>query len=255
MSTVYLADADSTIPNLALMRLATYFRDRGDSVRFLRPGDRRTLFDPIGDVFGSSIFKFARREREAIEQEWGLVRWGGTGVNNASSLTEVDTSVDWDAVTPDYSLYPGFTPSVGFLTRGCRLRCGFCVVPEKEGRPRVASSVARVWRGEGHPKQLLLLDNDAFAKPLRAFWRDALDEMGGGNFRVCFSQGINLRLLDDEAAAMIATTPYYATDFEHRTLYTAWDNLRDEGIFRAGVERLRAAGVPPHRIMVYMLVG
>lgn len=256
---MYLADADSTLPNLALMRLASYFRARGVPVRkLIRPGDRRSLWEPIEDVWGSSIFTTSTDERAAIEREWGLVRWGGTGVNVASSLAEVDPSLsaeEWESVPLDYSLYPNFAPSIGFLTRGCRLRCGFCVVPQKEGRPRAVSTVDAVWRGDGHPKHLHLLDNDAFAKPLRDFWRGAVEELNARKFKVCFSQGINLRLVDDEAAAMVARVNYVGNDFAKRILYTAWDNLRDEGIFRAGVERLRAAGVPPHRLRVFMLVG
>ena len=53
---IYLADADSKLPNLALMWLAAYFRGRGEVVRRIGPRDRRSLWDPIGDVYGSSIF-------------------------------------------------------------------------------------------------------------------------------------------------------------------------------------------------------
>lgn len=252
----YLADADSKLPNLALMRLATYFRARGERVMLVTPETKRDLWNHSpGDVYGSSIFAESVEERAAIEREWGHVRWGGTGVRVESSLSEIDPSVDWDATVPDYSLYPDFTPSIGFLTRGCRLRCGFCVVPRKEGKPRAVSTVDAVWRGDPHPRHLHLLDNDAFAKPLRDFWRGAVEELNARRFKVCFSQGINLRLVDDEAAAMVARVNYVGNDFDKRILYTAWDNLRDEDIFRAGVERLRVAGVPPHRLRVFMLVG
>ena len=48
----------------------------------------------------------------------------------------------------DYSIYPEFTGSIGFTARGCRLRCGFCVVPRKEGKPRPINTIANIWRGE-----------------------------------------------------------------------------------------------------------
>lgn len=243
-------------PNLALARLAAYFKRRGDIVRLIRPEDRFDLFAPIpSEMIGSSIFTDSAPQRAEIEQHWGPVKWGGTGVDLKSDLREIDPSEDWDALAPDFSLYPEFTASYGFLTRGCRLRCGFCVVPEKEGRPRVVSDVHRVWRGRGHPKHLHLLDNDAFAKPLRDFWREAVNEFIKGRFRVCFTQGINLRLIDDEAAALLARTPYYDNGFGKRILYTAWDNYRERGIFMNGVERLRRAGVDPKRLRVFMLVG
>jgi len=251
-----LVDADSSIPNLALMRLAAYLTARGETVRLIRPKERPNLWNGFpSHIYGSSIFTHAAKVRGSIERLWGPVRWGGTGVNLASNLCEIDSSVEWDRVTPDYGLYPDFAASLGFLTRGCIQTCPFCVVPEKEGRPVVVSSVREVWRGEGHPRHLMLLDNDAFTKSLRDFWRGVVAEVCAGDFRVCFNQGINLRRLDEEAAALIAATPYYATDFEHRTLYTAWDNLGDEKVFRRGVKLLADAGVPSNRLFVYMLVG
>lgn len=210
-------------------------------------------------AYGSSIFdtEESAETRAAFERALGPVTWGGTGVRLESSLAEIAPDVAWDAVAPDYSLYPEFTASIGFLTRGCRLRCGFCVVPAKEGKPRAVASVRELWRGEPYPRHLEILDNDAFAAPLREVWREHVRELRAGGFRVCFSQGLNLRLIDDEAAAMVASLTYTDHSFElkSRRLYTAWDNLRDEGIFRRGVERLKRAGVPPHRLTVYMLVG
>lgn len=254
---IYLADADSTLPNLALMRLSTYLRGRGESVRLIRPADRRTTYDHPSRVLGSSIFKFAAKSRAAMEREWGMIEWGGTGVRVESSLAEIDASVDWDSVAPDYSLYPDFAASIGFVTRGCRLRCGFCVVPTKEGKPRPAAMPFEIWRGGSHPRHLELLDNDAFSPTLRDHWREAVRQLRAGKFRVCFSQGINLRLVDDESAALIASVTYtdHSFSLKSRTLYTAWDNLGDEAIFRRGVATLGRAGVPSSRLFVYMLVG
>ncbi len=252
---IYLADADSKLPNLALMRLATYWRERGESVRLVRPGDRRTLWDGVPRaIYGSSIFTFAGKARRAIERECGLVTWGGTGVNVASSLSTVDASVDWDAMRLDYSLYPDFRPSIGFSQRGCRLRCGFCVVPQKEGKPRTVGTLAAIWRGEPYKRWILLLDNDPFGQP-RERWQALFREAREGRFKLCFSQGINVRLIDDESATALASIEYRDNEFQERRLYTAWDNLRDEGIFKAGVTTLQRAGIPPKHLMVYMLVG
>lgn len=256
---VYIADADSKLPNLAVMRMSTYFRALGKPVCLVTPDTKRDLFNHrLGDeVYGSSIFSTRKSAaaRAQIEGQWGYVKWGGTGVSVGSSLAEIDKGVDWDTVAPDYSLYSDFQASIGFLTRGCRLRCGFCVVPKKEGKPRRASTIERLYRGAPYPKHLHLLDNDAFAKPLRDFWYEAIEELNRERFKVCFSQGINVRLIDDEAARMIASVRYYGNDFDKRILYTAWDNYRDEAIFREGVARLARAGVPPHRLRVFMLVG
>lgn len=251
---VYLIHADGTFPNLALMRLATYFRERGREPRLISPARDRMLWDEPGDVFGSSIFAYSAKKRATLESSWGPIHWGGTGVRLESTLGEIDSAVDWESVKPDYSGYPAFTPSLGFTQRGCRLSCKFCVVPQKEGRPRAVHRIADIWRGAPHPKKILLLDNDFFGQA-ESEWRARVDELRAGDFRVCFTQGINIRQVNEAAAAALATLEYRDNEFQERILYTAWDNLGDEAPFRRGLQLLEAAGIPAKHLRVYMLVG
>lgn len=249
---IALLHADGTFPNLALMRLGTYFRRRGEPVRLVRAG-QRPVFTRPRESYGSSIFEFSAKTREAMERDWGPVRWGGTGVRVESDLREVAIE-EWEDVPPDYSLYPDFEPSIGFTQRGCRLSCKFCVVPRKEGKPKSVHSIWDIWRGEGHPKKIVLLDNDFFGQS-RETWKTRIDEVRTGGFKVCFSQGINIRMVDEESARALASIEYRDNAFSSRVLYTAWDNLGDEEIFKKGVATLAAAGVPPKHLRVYMLVG
>lgn len=53
----------------------------------------------------------------------------------------------------DYSDYPDIKFSIGFLQQICRLKCKFCVVPEKEGKPQSVQSVHDLWRGDPYPKK------------------------------------------------------------------------------------------------------
>jgi hypothetical protein len=154
----------------------------------------------------------------------------------------------------DYSIYPDFTGSIGFTQRGCRLRCGFCVVPKKEGKPRSVSTVYEIWRGEPYPKHLHLLDNDFFGQP-REQWEARIDEIRSGGFKVCLNRGINIRMIDDVAAEALASILVRDDQFKTRRLYTAWDNLGDERRFFSGVDLLEDQGVPPTCLLVYMLVG
>jgi hypothetical protein len=235
------------------MRLAAHFRAGGEEVRLVR-GRGRRLWDPPGDAYGSSVFRFSAAKREAAEREWGPVKWGGTGVRTESNLSEIDASLDWEAVKPDYSDYPEYPFSIGFTQRGCRLSCKFCEVPKKEGKPRSVHTIADIWRGDPWPRKVVLLDNDFFGQP-REEWRARIQEARDGGFRLCFSQGINIRQVDEESAAALATVEYRDNGFARRRLYTAWDNLGDEAAFRRGVGLLAAAGVPPSHLTVYMLIG
>ena len=246
---VRLTQIDGKLPNLALMRLSAYHRDRGDAVSFRRSVTRE-LFEPnYGAVYGSAIFMRSQPLVDRLQQEFPGSIIGGTGTTSKATVEGIAGAGRYA-----YNDYPDFTASIGFTARGCRLKCGFCVVHGKEGKPDSVATVAEIWRGAPHPKHLHLLDNDFFGQP-RDQWKARLTKIREGGFRVCFNQGINIRLIDDEISEELAATPYYDDSFKTRRLYTAWDNLKDESIFVRGAERLFARGIKPDHLMVYMLVG
>ena len=248
---IRLTQIDGKLPNLALMKLSHWHKSRGDTVAFTREA-RRDLFEPEYDrVYGSAIFKFSADKLARFTTAWPNAVVGGTGT---ASLGTVEQLVGSDYERYDYGLYPDFVPSIGFTQRGCRLSCKFCVVPTKEGKAYSLNAIADIWRGDPHPKKLHLLDNDFFGQP-EDQWRARIAEIRAGGFKVCFNQGINVRHLSPDAAEALASVEYRDDQFSERRLYTAWDNLKDEGIFFRGVDMLEDAGVPPKHLRAYMLVG
>jgi hypothetical protein len=245
---VRITQLDGKLPNLALMKLSHWHKARGDDVLFTRQAHRDILEPDYDAVYGSAIFKFSDKKLARFLSDFPDAVIGGTGTDRKHTVE--------DHIGPyehyDYSLYPDFKPSIGFTQRGCRLSCKFCVVPGKEGKPRSVSTVADIWRGEGHPKKLHLLDNDFFGQDQ---WRERIAEIREGRFKVCLNQGINVRHLTPEAAEALATLEYRDDAFQERRLYTAWDNLKDEGVFFKGVDMLENAGVPPKHLRAYMLIG
>jgi hypothetical protein len=234
------------------MKLAHWHRALGDQVTVSRK-IQPEMFEPEYDqVYGSSIFGFSQKLLEAFQEQWPTAIVGGTGTDSLQTIEQLLGVEEYEHY--DYSDYPAFSGSIGFTQRGCRLRCGFCVVPKKEGRPRAVNSIPDIWRGEPYPKHIHLLDNDFFGQPEEQ-WKARVAEILEGQFKVCFNQGINIRLITEQAAEWIAKLPYYDDSFKARRLYTAWDNLKDEGIFFRGVDLLEQAGVPPTHLLVYMLVG
>ena len=243
---------DGKYPNLALMKLAHFHRQKGDRVHLTRR-IYPELFEPHYDlVYASAIFGFSAAALAACQKEWPQAILGGTGTSSAITVEQI---IGADYENYDYSDYGKFKASIGFTQRGCRMAKSavcqkFCVVPKKEGYPRPLNTIDQIWRGDPWPKKLLLLDNDFFGNPL---WRPRLQEIREGKFRVCFSQGINSRLINQESAEALATIRYRNSGFNERKLYTAWDNFGEERIFFNGVERLERAGIPPSQLMAYML--
>jgi hypothetical protein len=251
---VRLTQIDGKLPNLALMKLAHWHRARGDTVRLTKNVERSPGEPAYGRVYGSAIFSFSAERVAAFREHFPEAVVGGThNVLDNRTVEEILGVGEYEHY--DYSIYGDtFTGSLGFTQRGCRLKCGFCVVPKKEGRPRAVNTIADIWRGAPWPKHLHLLDNDFFGQP-REQWQARVQEIRTGGFKVCFNQGINIRMIDDESAAALASIPLFDDSFTRRRLYTAWDNLGDEERFFRGVDTLERHGISPRSLMVYMLVG
>jgi hypothetical protein len=258
------------LPNLALMRIMAAHRAQGDEVVFTRTTRRDLLDGHFDRVYGSVIFSTSIDKVNRLRQSYPDAIIGGSGVADLPDATAADKMRVEDlfpgvnARTWDYTPWPEYSPSIGFTSRGCRLACKFCGVPGREGKPVPVHSISDIWRGAGHAKKLHLLDNDFFGQGEYA-WRSRADEIIEGDFKVSLNQGINVRFLAasnkvSEREAQLAAETLVAMDprnakFNERLIYMAWDNLKDEEIFFAGVDRLEAAGWPPNKIMSYMLVG
>ncbi|CAB3753973.1 hypothetical protein [Paraburkholderia humisilvae] len=245
---IRITQIDGALPNIALMKLAHWHKARGDEVVVTRHIERDLFEGDYDRVYGSCIFSFSRDRFERFMKQWPQAIVGGTGSGSATTVEQLIGDYEYF----DYEGWPKFDASIGFTQRGCRLKCKFCVVPGKEGKNRSTGSITQIWRGPPHPKHILLLDNDFFGQPR---WRELVDEIRDGDFKVCFSQGINTRLITPEAAQALATIKYRDTGFHKKRLYTAWDNLKDERVFFSGVQTLAEAGIPPTHLMCYMLIG
>jgi len=254
---IRLTQIDGKLPNLALMKLSHWHKSIGDNV-FFEKGITKGLFEPNYDVvYGSAIFTSSEKKIELFRNNFPNAIVGGSGVDQLTPLgqqTIVENFIgcgEYEYENYDYSIYPEFKHSIGFTQRGCRLRCSFCGVPKKEGKNRVVNTINDIWR-TGTERKLHLLDNDFFGQ---SAWRERSQEILDGDFKVCFNQGINVRLIHKEGAEMLVNMKYMDDGFKTKRIYTAWDNRKDEVIFNKGINILLDAGIKPNHIMVYMLCG
>jgi hypothetical protein len=177
---VRLTQIDGVLPNLALMKLSAWHKARGDEVHFSRSPYRSPTEPPYDRVYGSAIFSYSAGRVARLKEAFPDALVGGT--HDPANTVTVAGITGHNFAGLDYTLWPDFTASLGFTQRGCRLKCGFCVVPRKEGKPRSVSTIADIWRGKPWPKHLHLLDNDFFGQP-EVQWRARIDEIRQGRLQ------------------------------------------------------------------------
>lgn len=206
---VLLIDADSRIPNIALMKLSTYHKNLGDNINFIKLDGKPFEYKNTHDVAYASII-FTKNKNNIK----GNVILGGTGV---SLETELPKEVEHQF--PDYSLYPDNQYSIGFLTRGCIRNCSFCVVPEKEGLVTFYAHPEEFV--DKNLKYVRILDNNLLAY---YDWKSALLELKHLNKAIKF-ENFDFRLLTEEKASII-------TDISSKgDIIFALDNVNEIPLF------------------------
>ena len=231
-----LYDVDSKIPNLALMKISTWHKLQGDQTELYMP----LLHESYDKVYASKVFDFS--DGSYLREDMIV---GGTGVSLEDKLPD-----EIESLQPDYSLY-GYPHSLGFLMRGCRFKCGFCVVPRKEGRPYSNNTIEDIWT-QRDSNFVMLLDNDFFGNPE---WEDRIEEIRFYNLKVNFSQGLNIRIISDRQAHALASVRFTNTHASRSQVTFAWDQIKDERTILRGYHRCLEAGIKPWQMQFYVLIG
>lgn len=244
MMKILLVDADSKIPNLALMKLSAWHKQQGHIVDLIRGIPTTKPLIQYDKVMISCVFYQNREQVLDYASQFDIIDVGGSGFDYSVVLDD-----DIEHIMPDYSLY-GIDYSIGFTSRGCIRNCGFCVVPEKEGFIRDNAPISEFLHPE-HNK-VILLDNNFQASPN---WKSNIDFLIANNLRVNFCQGLDIRLLTKEFAEKLAQTLYYNWKFTRRALYFAFDDLRYESDVWRGIDILDNVGINLKDVLFYVLIG
>lgn len=215
-----LIDVDGhNFPNLALMKISSYHKAKGDTVEWWWSD-----FVHYDIVYMSKIFSDAYSPDVPEPINADRVIKGGTGY----AIHLVDGKEVFDKQKhhnlppeiekcfPDYSLYPQFEYAVSMTSRGCPRGCNFCHVAAKEGRCAVkVADVNDFWCGQ---KEIKVLDpNITACKDKRELFKQYI-ETGA---ILDFTQGLDIRLLNNADIEDI-------NRMRLRTLHFAWDNPADD---------------------------
>lgn len=176
-------------PNLALAKIARYWRNRGEQISWASPMEHYDI------VYMSKVFNFSPDDTYIYDAD--KIIKGGTGYDPLSQLPD-----EIDRLQPDYSIYPNIPKDTayGFLTRGCPNKCRWCVVPKKEGVIRPYMDVDEI-AIEGRRK-LVLMDNNILAAG--DYCIQQLQKIIERGYRVDFNQALDARLVTDEIAQLLA---------------------------------------------------
>ena len=224
---VGLIDVDShNYPNLALMKLSSWHKSRGDSVEWWWG------FGEYDRVYMSKVFdKTYTPDMPEPINATEIIK-GGTGYGLDNRLPD-----EIEHIYPDYALYPELTKdkAYGFLTRGCPRACPFCVVASKEGRKSVkVANLSEWWRGQ---KNIVLMDPNLLACPDRM---ELLGQLADSKAWVDINQGLDCKLLTEQNIEAI-------NRLKLREIHFAWDYMKESRAVLRGLELYaRLARRRPH---------
>jgi hypothetical protein len=232
---VALADIDGTRgwPNLALMKLSAWHKAHGHEVEWFLP----LMAHTYDRVYASKVFTFSKEPEDLPED---TIR-GGTGYGTPSTLP-CPNSIPWLTLRPDYSLYPEYERDIGFITRGCIRKCDWCVVPKYEGTIKRVATFEDIWTGR---PSICFLDNSILAL-MKAF-EDTVEKARRHEVEISFNQGLDIRLLDDDSARLLAAMPTY------EALHFGFDDLAYADAFQAGCQLLRRHEIIGRTVFLFLV--
>jgi hypothetical protein len=212
------------------MHLGEWLLERGEKPQRIGPIEQNLC----KTIYAAKVFQFTTAgyvREDAIR--------GGTGWTDWESLPALTS--EQEHTYPAYELF-GCDYAMGFLTRGCVRNCGFCIVPQKEGRIHHHATLSEWWHGQ---KCIRLLDPNltAYEGVL-----DCLDELRRSGAQVDFTQGLDARLITPEVAQAVAHVRRWGC------VHTAWGQIAQEARVLEGIQSL-ADVLGPDEVMVYTIIG
>ncbi len=235
-------------PNLACEKISGYWKERGADVHLLSDYIWSDSYDHvyISKVFTDTPYPFWVEESEKVHL-------GGTGFyfDKAPNLPD-----EIEHHMPDYHLYDEWIAqeaekariekgsafnmvsfmnqfkeytdySIGFLTRGCFRKCGFCV--NKKYDHVFQHSPLSEFYDENRKKICLLDDNFLGCRK----WHEMLNDLISIGKPFKFKQGLDERLLTEEKCELLFSSNYDGD-------YTfAFDNIADYDLIHSKLKIIR----------------
>jgi len=226
---VLLIAPDSKLPNIAMMKLSTFHKKKGDEVGF-------KVSDP-DIVYCSILYTKNGHMADGLKFYYPKAKIivGGPGHDLKVKLPE-----EVEKQRPNHSLYPDSEYSFGKVTTGCIRKCSFCVVPKMESTVRFVQRPEDIWK---KGTILRLLDDNILALP-NAFYM--VHDFCLENDVTLHMEYYDIRLLTREIAEALR-------EIRHDTgIWFSYDIKGIEKSVRKGVELLTDAGIKTSSIRFFI---
>lgn len=249
VKTCYLFDIDilerkarptfPKLPNHALMKFSTYYKQKGYIVKLVyKPSLIPVIYNPNNIYIGSALYtpnlkRFKQRLNRKIKYPNQLQIKHihiGTPTDTCPitdleglkcSYEEYDEMIEKDEVKLEW--YPC---NVGFLTRGCKRHCDYCVNRDKNKITRV-NNIWEIYQKKGEYIELLddnLLASDDAVECLN----QCAEFYEKTKIPIKLRNGLDCRVVPkDKLEALKKASPAFHTGF-----HCAWDDVRNTYIFK-----------------------
>ena len=226
-------DYNTKFKPLGLMRISSMHKSRGDIVMFTKGLGRIGSFEP-DKIYITTLFTYEYVETiKTVRYYVGRYPNADIWVGGILASTRPDLFFnegvkihhgllqEAEAFPPDYDLFDGeMDYSLTFASRGCINSCGFCVVPQLEGK--ICSRPH--WPQDINPKfkKIIFMDNNWLSKNEKDWLEDVkvLKQLvkKGQVTQIDFNQSLDCRLFTEDKVKILQGLPIIPLrfSFDHR---------------------------------------
>lgn len=245
---------------IGLMKISTYHKQQGDTVKYVRTNNVGLLKDFKADkIYITSLFNWdldkvieCGRSAKATFPN-ADISIGGICATLLSDRIEKATGIhvhkglimDVEELRPDYSLFPDIDYSLSFTTRGCVRKCQWCMVRIHEPEYFEISN----WENQLDltKDKILLMDNNFLACSDKHFYQvtKQLEKYGK---KTDFNQALDARLLTRDRAEALSKIKFDPLRFAFDTYTPGLEKS-----VRQAVGWMKEFGFPTGRITIFVL--